>query len=52
MKFEYEKPMLEEHDLLIEGSFLDNESSPITDPDNPWTGGGAGNESGNPDIWG
>ncbi|MBD5401260.1 hypothetical protein HDR58_00455 [bacterium] len=47
MKFEYEKPQLEEHDLLIEGSFLDNQTGVTVDPSGPGEGG-----DGNTDIWG
>lgn len=34
MKFEYEKPALEEIELVLEGSFLDSDTGNGT-PDNP-----------------
>lgn len=45
MKFEYEKPALEEIELVLEGSFLEAKSTDV--PVNPNPGGGDEGE----DYW-
>ena len=45
MKFEYEKPALEEIELVLEGSFLEATSTDV--PVKP----GQGGDEENPDYW-